>query len=74
MRGLGLDGVSVDCPPNLGDAEFVGWTRDAAKAAHAVAGALFLYRVQSIQRGALASLAGASHVTIAAARPNSPQA
>ena len=67
LRGLGLDGVSVDCPPNLGDAEFVGWTRDAAKAAHAVAGALFLYRVQSIQRGALASLAGASHVTIAAA-------
>ena len=66
LRGLDLDGVSVDCPPNLGDAEFVGWTREAARAAHAVAGALFLYRVQSIQRGALASLAGASHVTIAA--------
>ena len=67
LRGLDLDGVSMDCPPNLGDAEFVGWTREAAKAAHAVAGALFLYRVQSIQRGALASLAGASHVTIATA-------
>ena len=67
LRGLDLDGVSMDCPPNLGDAEFVGWTREAARAAHAVAGALFLYRVQSIQRGALASLAGASHVTIATA-------
>jgi len=67
LRGLDLDGVSVDCPPNLGDAEFVGWTREAARAAHAVAGALFLYRVQSIHRGALASLAGASHVTIATA-------
>ena len=67
LRGLDLDGVSVDCPPNLGDAEFVGWTREAARAAHAVAGALFLYRVQSIQRGALASLAGASHVSMATA-------
>jgi hypothetical protein len=67
LKGLGLDGVSVECPPNLGDAEFVGWTRQTAKAAHAAAGALFLYRVQSIQRGALASLAGASHVSMAPA-------
>ena len=68
LKGLGLDGVSVECPPNLGDAEFVGWTRQTARAAHAAAGALFLYRVQSIQRGALASLAGASHVSLAAAK------
>jgi hypothetical protein len=66
LRGLGLDGVSVECPPNLGDAEFVGWTRQTARSAKAAAGALFLYRVQSLQRGALASLAGASHVSIAA--------
>ena len=65
LRGLGLDGVSVDCPPNLGDAEFVGWTREAARAAHGVGGALFLYRLQSIQRGALASLAGVSHISLA---------
>jgi hypothetical protein len=74
LRGLGLDGVSMDCPPNLGDAEFLGWVRDASRASRPIAQALFLYRVASLQRGALASLSGATHVSLAsvAKTPDNP--
>ena len=65
LRGLGLDGVSMDCPTNLGDAEFLGWVRAASRATRPVAPTLFLYRVASLQRGGLASLAGATHVSLA---------
>ena len=66
LKGLGLAGVSMECPPGMGDAQFVGWARDMAQAARTAAGALFLYRVQPIERAALAGLAGASHVSLLA--------
>jgi hypothetical protein len=66
LKGLGLAGVSVECPLNLGNAEFIGWARDAAKAVKPVANALVIYGVQPRERGALAALAGASHVSLAA--------
>ena len=66
LKGMGLAGVSIESPPNLGDAEFLGWARDAARAVRPVAGALVIYRVQPMQRGALAALAGASHISLLA--------
>ena len=69
LKDMGLAGVSVECPPNLGDAEFLGWARDAARMVRPVAGALVIYRIQPIQRGALAALAGASHISLLAATP-----
>jgi hypothetical protein len=64
LKGLGLAGISVESPPNLGDAEFLGWARDVARAVRPVAAALMIYRVQPMQRGALAALAGATHISI----------
>jgi len=64
LKGMGLAGVSVESPPNLGDAEFLGWAREVARAVRPVAAALVIYRVQPMQRGALAALAGASHISI----------
>lgn len=66
LKGLGLAGVSVESPPNLGDAEFLGWAREAARAVKPVAGALVIYRVHPRERGALAALAGASHISLQA--------
>ncbi len=66
LKGLGLAGVSMECPPGMADAQFVGWAREMAQAARTAAGALFLYRVQPIERAALAGLAGASHVSLLA--------
>ena len=72
LKGMGLAGISVESPPNLGDAEFVGWAREAARAVKPVAGALVIYRVQPMQRGALAALAGASHISLLAATKANP--
>ncbi len=66
LKGLGLAGVSMECPPGMGDAHFVSWARDMAQAARGVAGAFFLYRVQPMERAALAGLAGATHVSLLA--------
>jgi hypothetical protein len=71
LRGLGLDGVSMECPTNQGDAEFLGWCKDASRAARPVARTFFLYRVESLHRGALASMAGATHVSLVS-MPKSP--
>ncbi len=69
LKGMGLAGVSMDCPPNLGDAEFLGWAREAVRAVRPVAGALVIYRIDPFQRGALAALAGASHISLLAVTP-----
>ena len=64
LKGMGLAGVSMDCPPGLGDAEFLNWAREMSRAARTVAGPLFLYRVQPVERSVLAALAGASHASL----------
>jgi hypothetical protein len=64
LKGMGLAGVSVECPPNLGDAEFLGWAREVSRAVRPVGGGLVIYRVQPMQRGVLAALAGATHISI----------
>jgi hypothetical protein len=72
LKGMGLAGVSIESPPGLGDAEFLGWAREAARAVRPVAGALMIYRVQPMQRGVLAALAGASHISLLAVAKAEP--
>ena len=66
LKGLGLHGLSVECPPAMGDAEFVGWLREVRTATRPVAQALFAYHVTSNRRAAMASASGFSHVSLTA--------
>ena len=67
LTGAGLQAVSFDCPPSLGDAEFVGWATVAIGAAKRIARSVMVYGAGSAHRaGSLASL-GATHVSLAAA-------
>jgi hypothetical protein len=64
LEGAGLQALSFECPPGLGDAEFIGWATVAIRAAKRVAKSVMFYRACSAkQAGALASL-GASHVSL----------
>jgi hypothetical protein len=64
LEGAGLQAVSFECPPGLGDAEFIGWATVAIRAAKRVAKSVMVYRARSAtQAGTLASL-GASHVSL----------
>jgi hypothetical protein len=64
MEGAGLQAISFECPPGLGEAEFIGWATVSIRAAKRVAKSVMIYRARSAkQAGTLASL-GASHVSL----------
>ena len=67
LKGAGLQALSFECPPGLGDAEFLGWASTTIAAARKVAKSVLIYRAGSPKRaGALASF-GATHASLAAA-------
>ncbi|HEX4712150.1 hypothetical protein [Phenylobacterium sp.] len=67
LRGAGLQALSLECPPGLGDAEFLGWASTTIAAARKVAKSVLIYRAGTPKRaGALASF-GATHASLAAA-------
>jgi hypothetical protein len=67
LEGSGLQALSFECPPGLGEAEFVGWATAAIGASKRVAKSVLVYGAKSAQQaGTLASL-GASHVSLAGA-------
>ncbi len=66
LEGSGLQALSFECPPGLGDTEFIGWATAAINASKRIAKSVMVYRAHSLkQAGALASL-GASHVSVIA--------
>ena len=69
MKGLGLQGLSIDCPPCLGDSAFQTWLADMRLISRPVGRTLFAYRLQDARRAALASLAGITHATLCSGPP-----
>lgn len=64
LSGTGLQALSFECPPGLGDAEFMGWATQTLGAAKKIAKSVLVFRVDSPQRaGALAAL-GATHASL----------
>ena len=66
FKGAGLQALSFECPPGLGDAEFMGWATAAIAGAKRVAKSVLVYRVASPQRAATLSSLGATHVSLIA--------
>ena len=64
LKGVGLQGVAIECPQNLSDAEFIGWLKDVRSASRPVADMLFVFRLENMRRAAMASLAGISHTSL----------
>lgn len=66
MRDAGIQAVSMTCPAHIdGDAEFLGWAKDAIRAANRVSRSAMVYGC-SPKRIALAGLMGASHASVGA--------
>jgi hypothetical protein len=64
MKEAGLQALSFTCPRNLdGDAEFLGWAREAIRSAHKVTRSTMIYGC-SPKRIALAGLMGATHASV----------
>jgi len=66
MRDAGIQAVSMTCPTHIdGDAEFLGWAKDAIRAANRVSRSAMVYGCTP-KRIALAGLMGASHASVGA--------
>ena len=61
----GLNGVSVQCPPVIGEAEFIGRARSFAVLGRRVSKVLFIDQVHSLGHARLAASLGFSHATLA---------
>jgi hypothetical protein len=65
LKGAGLRGVSVECPPNLDELEFAAWAERTVRAAKRVARSVMVYRVESARRAGELAQMGATHVSLA---------
>lgn len=64
LRDAGLQALSFECPPNLGEAEFIGWATGAIRAAKAGARSVLVYKVASPARAGALSSMGATHMSL----------
>ena len=62
LRGIGLAGLSIECPASIGgDAEFIGWMKSRRATLKAVGKAAIVYRLPSLRNAAMASVLGLTH-------------
>jgi hypothetical protein len=66
LEGCGLQALSLECPPGLGDAELVRWATVTLRAAKRVAKSVMIYRAGSPKDAATLASLGASHVSMIA--------
>jgi hypothetical protein len=65
LYNTGLQAVSFEAPKAvMADGEFLSWARDAISAAKLIAKSVMIYRVGSPRQAAMASLVGATHVSL----------
>ncbi|MEO6378444.1 MAG: hypothetical protein ABIO37_10510 [Caulobacteraceae bacterium] len=62
LKGIGLAGLSVECPASIGgDAEFIGWMKSRRATLKAIGKVAIVYRLPSLRNAAMASLLGLTH-------------
>lgn len=65
VAGANLQALSFECPPGLGDGEFVGWASATVTAAKKIAKSVLVYRASTAQRAGVLASFGATHVSLA---------
>jgi hypothetical protein len=63
LKGAGLRGLSIACPPVQSDVEFTAWATATLRRARRVAGSVIVYGVSERHAAELSAL-GASHVSL----------
>ena len=65
LKGIGLTGLSIECPPPVhSDAEFLGWMKSRRLALKAVGKTAIVYRMPSVKAAAMASILGLTHGSV----------
>jgi len=66
LEGAGLQAISFECSPGMGEAEFIGWATSTIKSAKRVAKSVMVYGARSPKQAATLASLGASHVSLVA--------
>jgi hypothetical protein len=66
LEGTGLQALSFECPPDLGEPEFQAWAAGAVITAKRVAKAVLVYGAGTPARAGILAALGASHVSVGA--------
>jgi len=64
LEGTGLQALSFECPPELGEPEFQAWAASAVTAAKRVARSVLVYGAGTPSRAGILAALGASHVSV----------
>jgi len=64
LKEVGLNGLTAECPRNLGDAEYIGWLKQIRKSSKPVSQNVVACRVEGMRRAGMAFQAGLSHATL----------
>ncbi len=65
LKGIGLAGLSIECPPPIhGDAEFLAWMKSRRSALKAVGKTAIVYRLPSVRAAAMAAILGLTHGSV----------
>ncbi|MDP3660160.1 hypothetical protein [Phenylobacterium sp.] len=67
LKGCGLQALSVECPPHMGEAEFHGWSKATIDALKHVTRSVLVYRTASARDAGMVALLGATHASVRAA-------
>ena len=66
LDGTGLQALSFECPPDLGEPEFQAWAAGAVTTAKRVARSVLVYGAGTPARAGILAALGASHVSVGA--------
>ena len=64
MKGVGLQALSVECPPKFGEGDFLAWSKATVEALKMVAKSVLVYRTGSARDAGLVALMGATHASV----------
>jgi GGDEF domain-containing protein len=64
LKGAGLQALSLECPRDLAEPEFMSWAKATIESAKRVCKSVLVYRTDSARGAGMAGLLGATHASV----------
>jgi len=64
LKGAGLQALSMECPRDLSEPEFMAWSKATIEAAKRICKSVLVYRTDSARGAGMAGLLGATHASV----------
>jgi hypothetical protein len=64
LKGAGLQAISLSCPTQKNEQEFLSWAKASIEAAKQIAKSVLVYRAASARDAGMLALLGATHASV----------